>query len=84
LVFFRFLCGNLDRYFILVSSNPVAIEGEAMEPPLGVFEGVLMRLKVSKVTTRKWFPDCPSEFLTGNLVFHQISLFLVNFCTISL
>ena len=50
---FWFLCGNLDRYFILVNSNPVAIEGEAMEPPLVVFEGVLMRLKVSKVTTRK-------------------------------
>ena len=24
-----------------------------------------MRLKVSKVTMLKWFPDCPSEFLTG-------------------
>ena len=36
---FNFLCGKLDRCFILVSSNPVAIDGEAMEPPLGVLKG---------------------------------------------
>jgi hypothetical protein len=36
---FNFLCGNLGRFFILVSSNPVAIEGEAMEPLLGVLKG---------------------------------------------
>ena len=37
--YFLPLCGNLDRCFILVSSHPVAIEGEAMEPPLGVVKG---------------------------------------------
>ena len=31
--------GNIDRYFIFVSRNkPVAIEGEAMEPSLGILQ----------------------------------------------
>ena len=35
-----------------------------------------MRLKVSKVTMLKWFPDCPSEFLTGKYACIKAKLFV--------